>query len=207
ELHDNVNQILTTVKLYNEMYLTGYVKDISLLEKSARYTQDCINEIRSISKRLSAPMLGRISLQDSIRELIDSINLTGRLEIVYIPEGVDQCCISQDLHLTVYRIVQEALNNIIKYSQAQVACIEVRLKKGQLHLVITDNGKGFDTTAKRTGIGITNMKTRAENLQGVFRISSAPGKGCEIDISFPCENRRVQDKDTIRAGVRRSAIY
>src|SRR6478672_13568257 len=107
ELHDNVNQILTTVKLYNEMYLTGYVQDKELLSKSAQYTQDCINEIRSISKRLSAPTLGRISMQDSVRELVDSINLTRRLEIIYMPKGVDGCCVSQDLHLAVYRIVQE----------------------------------------------------------------------------------------------------
>jgi signal transduction histidine kinase len=191
ELHDNVNQILTTVKLYNEMYLTGYVQDKELLVKSAQYTQDCINEIRSISKRLSAPTLGHISMQDSIRELVDSINLTQRLEILYLPKGVEQCCISQDLHLAVYRIVQEGLNNIIKYSQAKVACIELFRTKGKLHLQITDNGKGFDTTAKRLGIGITNMMTRAENLHGEFQLKSEPGKGCEISIAFPCEGCKV----------------
>lgn len=187
ELHDNVNQILTTVKLYNEMYLTGYVQDKELLSKSAQYTQDCINEIRSISKRLSAPTLGRISMQDSVRELVDSINLTRRLEIIYMPKGVDGCCVSQDLHLAVYRIVQEGLNNILKYSQAKVACIELFRREQKLCLRITDNGQGFDTTAKRMGIGITNMKTRAENLHGEFHLKSEPGKGCEIEICFPCD--------------------
>lgn len=187
ELHDNVNQILTTVKLYNEMYLTGYMQDKELLVKAIQYTQDCINEIRSISKRLSAPTLGRISLQDSVRELVDSINLTKRLEVIYVPKGVDACCVSQDLHLAVYRIVQEGLNNIIKYSQAQMACIELFRRPGRLCLRITDNGQGFDTTARRMGIGITNMKTRAENLHGEFLLKSEPGKGCEIEISFPCD--------------------
>jgi PAS domain S-box-containing protein len=187
ELHDNVNQILTTVKLYNEMYLTGYVPDKELLKKAAQYTQECINEIRSISKRLSAPTLGRISLQDSIRELVDSINLTKRIEIVYVPQGIHDCCISEDLHLAVYRIVQEGLNNIIKYSQAKLACITIKQASGKLCLTISDNGKGFDPLAKRTGIGITNMKTRAENLHGEFQLKSEPGKGCEIKICFPCE--------------------
>lgn len=193
ELHDNVNQILTTVKLYNEMYMTGYVQDKELLVKSTRYTQECINEIRSISKRLSAPSLGRISLQDSIRELVDSINLSKRLEVIYIPQGLDNRCIPYDLHLTVYRIVQEGLNNIIKYSQAQVACIAIKRSGNTLCLTISDNGKGFDTKAKRTGIGITNMKTRAENLHGEFSITSAPGKGCEIKICFPCEDCAIPD--------------
>jgi PAS domain S-box-containing protein len=191
ELHDNVNQILTTVKLYNEMYLTGYMQDKELLVKATQYTQDCINEIRSISKRLSAPTLGRITLQDSVRELVDSINLTRRLEIIYVPKGVDGCCVSQDLHLAVYRIVQEGLNNIIKYSQAQMACIELFRRPGRLCLRINDNGQGFDTTARRMGIGITNMKTRAENLHGEFLLKSEPGKGCEIEISFPCDGCKL----------------
>jgi signal transduction histidine kinase len=187
ELHDNVNQILTTVKLYNEMYLTGYVQDRQLLVKATGYVQDCINEIRSISKRLSAPTLGKISLEDSIKELVSSINLTGRLEIIYVPKNLAMCQVSDDMHLAVYRIVQEGLNNIIKYSQAIIACIEITFEDQQLYLKISDNGKGFDTAAKRDGIGITNMKTRAENLQGTFQLKSAPGAGCEVTIVFPCE--------------------
>lgn len=185
ELHDNVNQVLTTVKLYNEMYLSGYVQDQNLLVKSAQYTQDCINEIRSISKRLSMPTLGKITLQDSITELIESINLTKRLEITFMHQDIDQCPISDDLHLAIYRIVQEGLNNILKYAQAKQAHIVIKRKKNELLVMIADNGKGFDTRTKRKGIGITNIKTRAENLNASFRITSAPGKGCKIEISFP----------------------
>ncbi|HYH16109.1 MAG TPA: PAS domain S-box protein [Flavisolibacter sp.] len=185
ELHDNVNQVLTTVKLYNEMYLTGVVNDRALLLKSNNYIQDCINEIRSISKRLSAPTLGHILLQDSIQELINSINLTNRLEILYYSEDIDNCGVSDDLHLAIYRIIQESLNNIIKYSQARQAHIDIRKRKGELHVTITDNGKGFDTSSKRMGIGLTNMKTRAENLNGRFNLTSKPHQGCTIEIVFP----------------------
>ncbi|MBB1283747.1 PAS domain S-box protein [Flavisolibacter sp. BT320] len=188
ELHDNVNQILTTVKLYNEMYLTGYMQDKELLEKATLYTQECINEIRSISKRLSAPTLGKISLQDSVRELVESINLTGRLEIIYLPKSLAGCNISEDIHLAIYRIVQESLNNIIKYSEAKLVCIEIGRKDTEIYLKISDNGKGFDTAAKRAGIGITNMRTRAENLNGTFSLKSEPGKGCELEIIFPCHS-------------------
>ena len=188
ELHDNVNQILTTVKLYNEMYLTGYMQDKDLLVKATQYTQECINEIRSISKRLSAPTLGKITLQDSIRELVDSINLTGRLEIIYVPKSLPDCGVSEDIHLAIYRIVQESLNNIIKYSEAHLVCIEIGKKGTHIFLKITDDGKGFDTAARRAGIGITNMRTRAENLNGSFTLRSEPGKGCEIEIAFPCQS-------------------
>ena len=185
ELHDNVNQVLTTVKLYNEMYLTGVVKDQEILRKSTDYVQECINEIRSISKRLSAPTLGNILLKDSIKELVASINLINRLAISYLCQGLDQCQVSQDLHLAIYRIVQEGLNNILKYSNAQVARIELIKYDRELCVKIWDDGKGFDPTAHRAGIGLTNMKTRAENLNGRFRLTTAPNKGCTIEICFP----------------------
>jgi PAS domain S-box-containing protein len=185
ELHDNVNQILTTVKLYNEMYLSGYLQGKELLVKSTQYTQDCINEIRSISKRLSAPLLGKIALHDSIQELVASINLTRRLQIQYAPKNMDGCWVSEDLHLAVYRIVQEGLNNILKYADASQARVELVRHEEELYVSITDNGKGFDTEAKRSGIGITNMKTRAEHMNATFVLRSAPGQGCQIKICFP----------------------
>jgi PAS domain S-box-containing protein len=185
ELHDNVNQILTTVKLYNEMFLTGYREDKELLKKSTLYLQECINEIRSISKRLSAPTLGNITLNDSIKELVESINLTNRLDIRYYTEDLEDVAVSQDLHLAIYRIVQEALNNIIKYADASQATITIKKSKSKLCISIIDNGKGFDHHSKRTGIGLTNMKTRADNLKGSFKIKTAIGKGCTIEICFP----------------------
>lgn len=185
ELHDNVNQILTTVKLYNEMFLTGYKEDKELLRKSTYYLQECINEIRSISKRLSAPTLGNISLNDSIKELVESINLTNRLEIEYLTSNLEHITVSQDMHLAIYRIVQEALNNIIKYAAASHVSIIINNTASSLCITITDNGIGFDPQLKRRGIGLTNMKTRADNLKGSFQLKTAPGKGCTIEICFP----------------------
>jgi signal transduction histidine kinase len=184
ELHDNVNQVLTTVKLYNEMYLTGMVQDKEILLKSSDYIQECINEIRSISKRLSAPTLGSISLQDSIQELVDSINLTNRVRISCAFNGLDLFVVSEDLHLGIYRIVQESLNNVLKYAGADTVLIELNRKENELCLRISDDGQGFDTSIKRKGIGITNMRTRAENLNGSFFLSSAPGQGCTLRICF-----------------------
>jgi len=185
ELHDNVNQILTTVKLYTEMFLSGYKEDKELLQKSTHYLQECINEIRSISKRLSAPTLGNISLNDSIKELVESINLTNRLEVNYVTYNLEDTAVSQDLHLALYRIVQEALNNIIKYANSSQATITIENNGEWLTATISDNGKGFDSQLKRKGIGLTNMKTRTDNLKGSFQLKTAPGKGCTIEVSFP----------------------
>jgi PAS domain S-box-containing protein len=185
ELHDNVNQVLTTIKLYNEMLLDRIGNPDDILKKSIHHLQKCINEIRSISKRLSAPTLGKISLSDSINELIDSINLTRKINIRCGIKETNKNPVSQDVHLTVYRIIQEQLNNIIKHAEAKNAVIELMHTPRLVTLMIRDDGKGFDVGMKRTGIGITNIITRAENMNGKVMIESQPGKGCTLKLSFP----------------------
>jgi PAS domain S-box-containing protein len=185
ELHDNVNQVLTTVKLYNEMVIDGLGDPKELIGKSIYLLQNCINEIRSISKRLSAPTLGHITLQDSIKELVESINLIKRVNIIYTIDGFINTIESQELHLAIYRIVQEQLNNILKYAEANFASIEIALKDNTLLLTIIDDGKGFDMRQKNEGIGIANMRSRAENLNGSFLIQSAPGQGCLVKVRIP----------------------
>lgn len=185
ELHDNVNQVLTTIKLYNEMLLDGLGNKEDLLQRSVKHLQACINEIRSISKRLSAPTLGKISLNESIRELVDSINLTNRISIEYTMGNLDDLVISQDLHLAVYRIIQEHLNNILKHADATNAKVELKHSKQHLLLTMKDDGKGFEASKKRKGIGITNMISRAEHMKGKLKLESSPGKGCTLSVRLP----------------------
>jgi PAS domain S-box-containing protein len=185
ELHDNVNQVLTTVKLYVEMMQDGIGDPGKLLSKSVQHLQECITEIRVISKRLSAPTLGNICLTESIKELVESINITQRVNIVYHLEGIFRKKITQELHLAIYRIVQEQLNNIVKYADASYATIAIVQKGTLIYLTIRDDGKGFDATRKQKGIGLNNMRTRAESMGGSFNIQAKPGAGCEIKVCIP----------------------
>ena len=185
ELHDNVNQVLTTVKLFNEIIAENITQHKELVLKSSEYLQSCINEIRRISKRLSIPPLSEVGLIELIRELVDSINLTNKLEISYSIKGMHEVPISQEMQLAIYRIMQEQLNNIIKHADATMVMIALACEEDQLILSIKDNGKGFDPHGKRNGIGITNIKSRAESLDGSFHLEAAPGKGCLVTVSFP----------------------
>ncbi|HVG12399.1 MAG TPA: sensor histidine kinase, partial [Flavisolibacter sp.] len=185
ELHDNVNQILTTAKLHNEMVLDGLGDPQVLLSRSCRYLQTCIDEIRSLSKRLSAPTLGKISLQESVTDLLASINLTNKVKITHEITGLDSQQIKQDLHLGVYRIIQEQLNNVLKHAEATEVLVKLTSEGGHLHLSICDNGKGFNTAGSRAGIGLMNMRTRAENLNGAFAVRSSPGGGCGVEVTMP----------------------
>lgn len=185
ELHDNVNQVLTTIKLYTELALDGSMDGTVLMQKSVSYLTDCINEIRNISKRLSTPTLGKISLKESIQELVNSLNLAGKLAIDLHIGRVDKKKLPQDTHLGIYRIVQEHLTNVLRHAAATTVSIAIESRKGELQVVIADDGKGFDVATRRKGIGISNMYGRAENINGRLVLNSAPGKGCTLQLTVP----------------------
>lgn len=186
ELHDNVNQVLTTVKLINEMVLEGVGDPKVLLPRAAQYLQNCINEIRSLSKRLSAPTLGKISLEESVKDLIDSINLTSKVKITSEVYGLHNQLLKKDLHIGIYRILQEQLNNVLKHAKASEVLVQLECKNDKLHLTVRDNGKGFVVQDNKCGIGLMNMQTRAEHLNGTFKLQSNPGHGCKVEVVVPC---------------------
>ena len=184
ELHDNVNQVLTTVKLYLETALHCKDSREDLLPKSMHLVMTSINEIRNLSRDLSAPTLGTKSLTDSITALVEMVASSSGLYIAF-----DHCSyrasVSMNQKLAVYRIVQEQLNNIIKHACA--THVSVSLSQADDHTILTvrDNGKGFDTLGKRNGIGLNNIISRAKVFNGKVKIDSAPGKGCLLMVSLP----------------------
>lgn len=186
ELHDNINQVLTTVKLHNEMVLDGVGEPHVILPRSINYLQSCINEIRSLSKRLSAPTLGKISLRESVKDLIESINETSKVKITYEMSGLSESVLKREVHLGVYRILQEQLHNVIKHSEASEVLVQLEHKLETISLVVADNGKGFAVKDTKNGIGLVNMQTRAESLNGTFELESHPGRGCKIKVILPC---------------------
>lgn len=185
ELHDNINQVLTTVKLHNEMLLEGVGDPNLILPRTVKYLQDCINEIRSLSKRLSAPTLGKISLEESINDLLDSVNLTSKVKVARHIAGMDGRLFKQELHIGIYRILQEQLNNVLKHAEASEVLVKLEETNGKIRLCVTDNGKGFSPQRGKNGIGLINMQTRAESLNGTFLLNSQPGFGCELEVVFP----------------------
>jgi PAS domain S-box-containing protein len=186
DLHDNVNQVLTTVKLYMEMGLSNEFNSQELQQRSVQYLTDCINEIRAISRSLSAPTLGGMNFKESILELVKSITDTNQLKIKLKVTGIGtkEHSLSTDLHLGIYRILQEQLANILRHANAKHAKIDITKEPHIITLRIEDDGRGFDTKAQRQGIGITNMTTRAEALNGQLYIQSEPGKGCIVTCIF-----------------------
>ena len=90
-----------------------------------------------------------------------------------------------DIQTAFYRILQEQFNNIVKYAKASSVLISIKLDRDNIHLKIKDDGKGFDTTLKKTGIGLENIKRRSHVLGGETKILSSPGNGCEVNVYIP----------------------
>ncbi len=182
ELHDNINQILATSKLYLDVAIEEKEPRMELLAKSRKNISVAIEEIRKLTRDLISPSLNDLGLAQSIKELIRSIQSVGKMKIRLNISGLDEEELLPEQKINIYRIIQEQLNNILKHAQADTVVIELNKVKEQVRLRLADDGKGFDPRMRRKGVGISNIISRAELYNGKVEIESAPGKGCQLVV-------------------------
>jgi PAS domain S-box-containing protein len=182
ELHDNINQILATSKLYLDVAIEEREPRIELLAKSRNNISMAIEEIRRLSKELITPSLNDLGLIQSIKELIRNIQMVKKMKIRLTISGVDENALLPEQKINVYRIIQEQLNNILKHAQASFVSIELNKQREQIRLLVEDDGRGFDPRMRRDGVGISNIMSRAELYNGKVEIDSSPGKGCRLEV-------------------------
>jgi two-component system, NarL family, sensor histidine kinase UhpB len=185
ELHDNINQVLATIKMYLSMSLekAGMRQDLTL--QSLENVNYAIEEIRKLSKSLVSPSLGDIGLAEALQELAEEINLANEFHVELVNQINNQERIDSNMELMLYRVAQEQLNNIRKYAKAKQAVITVRTEKDHLYFSVKDDGVGFDPAQKANGIGLKNIRSRVDFYSGTLNIVSSPGKGCLMEITIP----------------------
>lgn len=184
ELHDNVNQLLSSIRLY-----LGMIDDVSapkkdILDKIKEYLDLAIDELRVLGRAQVTPPR-KFNLKELVDELCTNISENTSVKTKFHCNVAEHLHIDEDLKLNIYRIVQEQTNNIIKYAGASKATISVHEQNGFAHVLIMDNGKGFDTFIKRKGIGLSNIANRIESYNGEMHIESSPGNGCKIEMTIP----------------------
>lgn len=185
ELHDNINQILATVKMYLGMAKDKQDIPLDLVGKSYDYVNEAMEEIRKLSHSLVAPSLGDMGLHEALEDLAYEVNITNGLQVQLLNEMNNHQVLDDKKELMLYRIVQEQLNNIGKHAQAKTVVIQLKTKDENLLLSITDDGVGFDATKKAKGIGLKNISSRVEFYSGNLNIISTPGKGCKLELIIP----------------------
>lgn len=185
ELHDNVNQILTTARLYLDCIHETPAEQESIIRRSSEIITTAIEEIRKLSRNMTQSYYKEIGLKLSIEDLLENIR--------QLPEGISvgfdfflpgEPGLDDKLKMTIFRIVQEQLNNVLKHAAASAVDISIHEEGAFISLRIADNGRGFDPRKKREGIGINNIINRAELFNGQVNIESSAGKGCILSVKF-----------------------
>lgn len=196
-LHDEIGQILTGVSMQLEGLKTFYEKDsqdsTDRVETIQAILRKATRKIRNISQNLRPEVLERFGLIASVRHLINEaqkqFNLKAHAFIKNVPENIDK-----EKQLTVYRIVQEGLTNVMKHAGATEVSVSLIARNGKLSLTLEDNGRGFDYDALLdteaiwdSPLGITIMRERTSMVGGAFRVETQPGRGTCIFAEIPME--------------------
>jgi signal transduction histidine kinase len=186
ELHDNVNQILSSSRLMLEVAAEKPRESREFIRRCLVYLQQAIAEIRKISHNLTPVALTDISLEAAIEDVVQNINATGKLEIAFyknlkgLKEGIHP-----EKQLALLRIIQEQFSNIMKHSHASEATISLVADDKKLFLEMQDNGIGFDQQTTKKGLGFNNIFNRVEFYQGSVQLTSVVGKGCTLQVEIP----------------------
>ncbi len=190
DLHDGIGGNLASIKL-NLANLVEQTKDENLV-KVMQNIDETYREVRDISHNLAPSKMLNHAFIQLIRNFLDEI-INGKLidvELTAFPEEeLNQ--LPSELKIEVYRVIQELMNNVIKYSQAKNADIQLNLRDGQLNLMVEDNGVGFDPEKATNGIGLSNIKSRIKQLNGDVFIESAIGKWSLVNIEIPVNGAAV----------------
>jgi signal transduction histidine kinase len=194
ELHDNIGQTLTSIKMDIEM-IHGKLKP-EQRELGARITEvqekaiQAIKDVKNISRGLRPGILDALGLVPCLRELFNEIQRQTDIEIRFFSRGVPER-FAPEKEVAIYRIAQEALTNIIRNAKAKSVFVNLVKKGENLSLSVEDDGVGFDqdkvmTFSKNRGpLGILIMRERAEQVDGEFTLESQPGKGTHVLVEIP----------------------
>ncbi len=191
ELHDNVNQQLTVAMMYIASAQQKSPENFELLKQSSGFILNAIEEIRKLSQTLVTPLIKHFGLSKAIEGLLDDVIAVNTFQIDYRADSFYEEDISYEFKLSIFRIVQEQMSNIIRYSNAENVNIRLSRNSEFINLSIVDDGIGFITSQPRKGIGLHNIISRADLYNGIVELQSAPGKGCSISINFPQKSELV----------------
>jgi len=188
ELHDGLAQYILAIKMKLEQALVVEAPQKTQLIKDAiQLFSETIKEIKNISNNLMPAVLKEYGLIKAIENLAQNINAESKLNFVF-DYAIESNSFGEKTDVYLYRIIQESLNNTLKYADANSFKVRIVEKEDELQMVIEDDGKGFDLNDTSTvvkGNGLVNIKERVSLLSGNITIDSKKEKGVKIKIGIP----------------------
>ena len=188
DLHDGLGGLLATARLQlqNLQDETDKISNMSLVSKAEQLINDAYSEVRRIAHNMMPNALANLGLRAAIKDLADHINATKEIFVeTQLMAGEQK--MPEKTQIILFRIIQEALNNVIKHAKATQAIIQLAENNDSYHLTIEDNGIGFELSddVKLQGMGIRSIESRSKFLNADLHIDSQKGKGTTYDIVVP----------------------
>lgn len=189
DLHDGLGGMLSGIKhsfqnMKGNLILT--LDNALAFERSMDMLDSSIKEMRRVAHNMMPETLVKYGLDTAVKDFCNDINQSGAVKVIYQSVGMEGVEIEQTASITIYRIVQELVNNIIKHAAATQAVVQINKINEQISITVEDDGKGFNTEVLKTskGIGWSNIKNRIEFLNGKLDVQSEKEKGTSVHIEM-----------------------
>jgi two-component system, NarL family, sensor kinase len=189
DLHDGLGGLLSGIK-FSFQHIKQNVQmtpeNAGAFERSMDMLDSSIHELRRVAHNMMPEALMKFGLNTALKDFCNDINQTGILNVAYQSIGLEGVKIDQTIAITIYRIVQELINNTLKHAAAKQAIVQLTKANGLLTVTVEDDGKGFDTAvvSSTSGTGWMNIKHRVDFLKGNIDLHSEPGKGTSVLIEL-----------------------
>jgi PAS domain S-box-containing protein len=192
ELHDEIGQVLTAIKLnlQSAQRSAPETPAVQGLTTSIGMIDDLANQVRNLSRLLRPPQLDALGLASALAWYVDNRVRSSGLSAHFVCDPL-LVRLQPELETNCFRIVQEALTNVLRYANAKSVAVELRRYEDSLRLNIKDDGDGFDVakvrarTARGECLGLFGIEERARLLGGDVTFRSAPGQGTDIEVALP----------------------
>ncbi len=197
ELHDETSQSLTSLIL-GLKYLSELeepVKNTAMASELKDLASSTLKEVHRIAVELRPTVLDDMGLIPAIERFVKFFKNQYRIDVDFHVQNRLESRLPNEIEITLYRIVQEALTNVAKYAEAQNASVVLEIKPEYVNLIVEDDGRGFDialdykSSASDNHLGIAGMQERTSLLGGEFTIESSPGQGTTVYTRIPMERR------------------
>jgi len=203
ELHDETLQNLAALRLglAAQLHSSDSETVIETVRDAVAQLEQEIRTLRALVTDLRPAALDDLGAQAAIEDLAERARSRG-LDVDLVMDLAYEQGRKPDRHVsevetTMYRIIQEALNNATKHGDARHAHVEVVEDDTTVRMTVRDDGRGFDPDVHTDGFGLLGMRERVELLHGTFNVTSLPGEGTTIEVTFPAGYRRDTQRRTI----------
>lgn len=196
DIHDETGQISVALGaglnvIEREIKRGNFEKALSVVEELRKMVEDIATRMKSMAQNIRPPALDLLGLPAVLRDYFAQCTKSNDIKIEFV-ENLKDTQLKGNVEITLYRIVQEAITNVLKHSSATELKVELMYERRRIRLVIEDNGKGFDTVEferkyNPDRMGLYGIKERVSLLNGEVSIDSSVGKGMKLIVALNTE--------------------